>query len=207
MKNKIHFFGDSIVYGWGCQPHQEYYQQSTHPRKKIFSDIVGEELGYESQNHSHFGAYNELILKTLYSKLSDISKDDIICIFDTQSTRTIFQSKESNVTGWPENSYIQESDERKLYRHYDLRIDYNNELGHWYYDWFTSTTTSLQKMGYNVFYFPLFGFHFLKKIKCELISTEIPSIDDGHLSFNGHETMAEYVIDTIKNNERQRWIL
>jgi len=207
MKNKIHFFGDSIVYGWGCYSDQEYYQKSKHPRKKIFSQIVGEELGYDSNNHAHYGAHNELILKTLYTTISDISKDDIICIFDTQAGRSIFQSEESLVHGWPENSYIQISSEKKLLNHYDLRVEYRNKLYNWYYDWFSSTTISLQKMGYNIFYFPLFGFHFLKKIKCELISTEIPSIDDGHLSFSGHETMAEYVIDTIKNNARRRWVL
>ena len=192
---KAYFFGDSFIYGWLCHPGDSYYENCNESDKRIMPKIVADDLDAELVNKAQYGFSNDAILYSVINEMHKVNEGDIVCIFDTHSTRNIFMgsNRKDIYEQWPEElRFPLDPDEADKIR--GPWLEYEDQFKQLFTNLYEGIVKELRRRNVNAYYFSSgnnwYSAQGLKEDKIK---------NDGHWNFPGHQKAAKWVLGLIKN--------
>ena len=207
--SRIYFFGDSITFGTGCTPDEDYYHKMNTPDRKLWPDIVSEYFDSAKFNLASPGVSTETILKDFYSFFPDIVPGVMkVVIFKGFYDRLDLQTSKGDYKvlhqyGTNENDEYNNKhfskEEIQLISKYGIRflMDNSSRIRH-YEDTFNYISTTLDRIGIDHIIWqpgdldPMYELNHHNRLTIA-VETE-GKIKDYHFSYQGHEIFANWII-------------
>lgn len=208
-KRNLFIFGDSFSFGDGCRPEDEYYIKSEYKVKKIWPELLSDELNLKLNMYAGRGYSNQETLRLLNQNLYKIRKNDIVIIgltdyyrfelFSNRGFYRFFYGSFKNIDDIDNLEFIKDDDTYEdewckaveqygKYIHYPYHLTYINNL-------YKSFTSIYEFLNTNEIKTILWTWEWsTKNSKIQHIPTktewtiqyEYPDIDDCHYSWYGH---------------------
>tara|TARA_R100000005_G_C4901947_1_gene143693 strand:+ start:113 stop:694 length:582 start_codon:yes stop_codon:yes gene_type:complete len=189
---KLWTFGDSFTWGYMCKPGQEYYE-STQP-KKIWPELLSDNLGAELKNYSLYGYSNYSIVKTIAEHLHEIDKEDIVVVGTSSPFRLLRYNKidgqiDDSVDHWKNINTPDYWDNKVL-------VDYlTEEVMPYEEEWNDYFVSLINNMLHP---YDSYIWNWKLREQFETIKQETnDEIWDDHWSWTGHQQMYEWLIGVI----------
>ena len=223
--SRVYFFGDSITFGTGCTPDEEYYHKYGGPDKKMWPDIVSEYFNSAKFNLALPGSSTPTILNDFYSAFNDIIPsvnkvvlfkgfyDRIDLISNDGQPRVLHQFGTNNKDTYNNNHFSEE--ELDLIGRYGVKYLMDNPFRiRLFEQTIHYISTTLDRLGIDNIIWgpneldPLYALN--RKFRLTIHYATNGEIEDYHFSYEGHRLFAEWVINQFNkkyNYKKSKLIL
>lgn len=217
VKNTLWVFGCSFAAGTGCNPKEEYYENTKHLKKKKYSQLLGEKYDLNVYDLSVPGTSNEMILYRIIESIPLMRKNDLVVIGKTDPTRSYMFTSDRN--------WLNKEDRRYGFDHryvslipthleilkgksgyednfideltsvfYTTRFRQSKILTSYYNDFFDNTISIIDQKCKVVSWS-----HNLWKHFHTIQQDTNGRLIDGHYSWKGHQQLFDYLVRRIKD--------
>lgn len=210
--SRVYFFGDSLTFGTGCTPDEEYYHKYGGPDKKIWPDIVSEYFNCAKFNKAHPGNSTPTILNDFFSSYNDIIPgvnkvvifkgfyDRIDLISDDGESRVLHQFGTNNEDTYNNRHFSKEN--LNLIGRYGTKYLMDNPSRiRQFEQTFHYISTTLDQLGIDNIIWgpneldPLYELN--RKHRLSIYRATNGEIDDWHFSYEGHKIFADWIVDAF----------
>lgn len=197
----IYFFGDSFTKGYGCLKGDPYYDLNSDIPKKLWVELISDELQQPYKNFGKSGAGSQWIYNKATYYLDILQPDDWVFLTDSMYIRQL--GVVNNRIETVSVEYDFESMDRKNANIDNLTynvIPYEPQWNAYYIKLFEKLVKYIQSKKVNTIYTNYLEFMFQPDKYMNIVTETNGKIDDNHFSWLGHKQYSQYLLDRINNS-------